>query len=353
MNRNVAVQEAAMRLRGVGLLLLTLLLLTLPLAILPAPRLAHAQQAGKVNRIGFLGTSPMNPHYEAFQQGVRELGYVEGRSIVIERRYSEGRAERLPDLATDLVQLKVEVILVEGCGAPLNAARQATGTIPIVVAACSDDLVFTGLVASLARPGGNITGLSELAPELGAKRLQLLKDVVPQVSRVAVLWNPTYSERFSPAFRFWSSDWRELREAARVLGMTLHPVEIRGPDDLDGAFAAMTTQRASALITSSDPVIVHHGKRIVDLAAKSRLPAVYSFREAVDAGGLMFYGPSIPDLFRRAATHVDKILKGAKPGDLPVEQPTKFELVINLKTAKALGVTIPPSIRARVDQMIE
>ncbi len=336
-----------MRLRGVGLVL------TLPLAILPAPLVAHAQQAGKVNRIGVLGISAMNPHYEAFRQGLHELGYVEGQNIVIERRYSEGRAERVPDLATELVRLKVDLILVEACGAPLNAASQATSTIPIVVAACNDDLVFTGLVASLARPGGNITGLSELTPELGAKRLQLLKDVVPKAVRVAVLWNPAYSERFSPAFRFWSSDWIEMREAARVLGITLQSVEIRGPDEFDSAFSAMTRQRASALITFSDPVIVHHGRRIVDLAAKSRLPAIYSFREAVDAGGLMFYGPSIPDLFRRAATHVGKILKGAKPGDLPVEQPTKFELVINLKTAKALGLTIPPSIRARADQMIE
>ena len=338
---------SAARLRGVGLVL------TLPLAILLAPPVVHAQQSAKVNRIGFLGTSAMNPHYESFRQGVREHGYLEGHNIVIERRYSEGRAERVPELAADLVRLKVDVILVEGCGALLNAASQATSTIPIVVAACSDDLVFTGLVVSLARPGGNITGLSELASELGAKRLQLLKDVLPKATHVAVLWNPAYSERFTPAFRMWSSDWREMREAARVLGVTLQPVEIRGPNDFDHAFSAMTSQRANALITSSDPVIVQHGRRIVDLAAKSRLPTVYSFREAADAGGLMFYGPSIPDLFRRAATHVDKILKGAKPGDLPIEQPTKFELVINLKTAKALGLTIPPSLLARADQVIE
>jgi putative ABC transport system substrate-binding protein len=333
-------------LRAVGLVV------TFALGLLAAPVVAEAQQPAKVPRIGFLGTSSTNPHYEALRQGLHEFGYVEGQNVAIERRYSEGRAERLPDLATTLVRLKVDVIVVDACGAPLNAASQATSTIPIVVAACNDDLVATGLISSLARPGGNITGLSELTPELGAKRLELLKEAVPRVKRVAVLWNPTYSERFSTNFRFWSSDWTEMRAAAQVLGMTLQSVEIRGADDFDTAFSAMRRERADALIAFSDPLVVFHGRRIADLAAKSRLPAMYPSREVVDAGGLMSYGPSISDMFRRAAVYVDKILKGAKPADLPMEQPTKFELAINLKTAKALGLSIPQSLLIRADQVI-
>jgi putative ABC transport system substrate-binding protein len=328
------------------------LLVTFTLGLLAAPLAVEAQQPAKLPRIGFLGTSSTNPRYEALRQGLHEFGYVEGQNIAIERQDSEGRAERLPDLATKLVQLKVDVIVVDACGAPLNAASQATSTIPIVVAACNDDLVATGLISSLARPGGNITGLSELTPELGAKRLELLKEAVPRVRRVAVLWNPAYSERSSATFRFWSSDWVEVRAAAQVLGVTLQSVEIRGPDDFDTAFSAMSRERAEALIAFSDPVIVFHGRRITDLAAKNRLPAMYASREVVDAGGLMFYGPSISDLFRRAAVYVGKILKGAKPADLPMEQPTKFELVINLKTAKALGLTIPRSLLLRADQVI-
>ncbi len=328
------------------------LILTFTLGHLAAPLAAKAQQPAKVPRIGFLATSPTNPNYEAFRQGLHEFGYVEGRNIAIERRYSEGKVERLPDLAAELVRHKVDVIVVDACGAPLNAASQATSTIPIVVAACNDDLVATGLISSLARPGGNITGLSELTPELGAKRLELLKEAVPKVRRVAVLWNPTYSERFSASFRFWSSDWTEIRAAAQVLGITLQSVEVRGPDDFDTAFSAMSRERADSLIAFSDPLIVFHGRRVTDLAAKSRLPAVYASREVVDAGGLMSYGPSSTDMFRRAAVYVGKILKGAKPADLPMEQPTKFELVINLKTAKALGLTIPQSLLRRVDEVI-
>jgi len=329
-----------------------LLLLILAMVTLGAPFVANAQQPAKVPRIGFLGTLPTNPRYEALRQGLHEFGYVEGQNIAIERQDSEGRVERLPDLATKLVQLKVDVIVIDACGATLNAATHATSTIPIVVAACNDDLVATGLISSLARPGGNITGLSELTPELGAKRLELLKEAVPKVKRVAVLWNPTYSERFSASFRFWSSDWVEVRAAAQVLGVTLQPVEIRGPDDFDTAFSAMTRERGDALIAFSDPLIVLHRKRIADLAAKYRLPAVYPSREVVDAGGLMSYGPSSTDMFRRAAVYVGKILKGAKPADLPMEQPTKFELVINFKTAKALGLTIPQSLLIRADQVI-
>jgi len=333
------------------------LIVTLALILLAAPLAIEAQQAGKVPRIGFLyyGSPGPSPGLDAFRQGLRELGYIEGQNIAIEYRYSysEGRAEGLPDLATKLVRLKVDVIVVDACGAPLNATSQATSTIPIVVAACNDDLVASGLISSLARPGGNITGLSELTPELGAKRLELLKETVPKMRRVAVLWNPAYSERFSANFRFWSSDWKEIRAAAQVLGVTLQSVEVRGPDEFDTAFSAMTRERAEALITFSDPSIVLHRRRIADLAAKSRLPAVYASREVVDAGGLMSYGPSTSDLFRRAAVYVDKILKGAKPADLPIEQPTKFALVINLKTAKALGLTIPQSLLRRTDEVIQ
>ena len=335
-----------MRLRSISLLV------TFALSLLAASLAVDAQQPVKVARIGFLGTLPTNPQYEALRQGLHEFGYVEGRNIAIERRYSEGRDERLPGLASQLVRLKVDVIVVDACGAALNAASQATNTIPIVVAACNDDLVATGIISSLARPGGNITGLSELTPELGAKRLELLKEAVPRVKRVAVLWNPAYSERLSANFRFWSSDWTEMRAAAQVFGMTLQSVEIRGPDDFDTAFSAMTKERAEALIAFSDSLIVFHARRIADLAAKSRLPAVYASREVVDAGGLMSYGPSIAEMFRRAAVYVGKILKGAKPADLPMEQPAKFELVINLKTAKALGLTIPQSLLLRADHVI-
>ncbi len=320
--------------------------------VVTAPLAAEAQPAGRVTRVGFLGTFSSNPHYEEFRHGLRELGYVEDRDIAIERRNSEGQAEVLPQLVAELMRLKVDVLVVDTCGAPLTAASQATRTVPIVVAACNDDLVASGLVSSLARPGGNITGLSELTPELGAKRLELLKQVASRVKRVAVLWNPTYSERFSATFRFWSSDWSEIRAAAQVLGMTLQSVEVRGPDDVDRAFLAMTKGRAEGLVTFSDPVIGLHERRIADLAARNSVPAVYASRAVVDAGGLMSYGPSMSDLFRRAAGYVGKILKGARPADLPMEQPTKFELVINLKTAKALGLAVPQSLLIRADQVI-
>jgi putative tryptophan/tyrosine transport system substrate-binding protein len=339
--------EEARTLRRVGLVI------TVMLGLLATPLAAETPKPARISRIGFLGTLPTSLHEEALRQGLNESGYVEGQNITFEPRYSAGKAERLPDLAMQLVRLKVEVIVVEACGALLNAASQATSTIPIVVAACNDDLVATGLISSLARPGGNITGLSELSPELGAKRLELLKEAVPRVRRVAVLWNPVYSERFSPNFRFWSSDWKEMRAAAQLLGMTLQSVEMRGPNDLDVAFSSMTRDRADGLIALSDPLIVLHRSRIAGLAAKSRLPAVYASREVVDAGGLMAYGPSTSELFRRAAAYVGKILKGAKPGDLPMEQPTKFELVINLKTAKTLRLPIPQSLLARADQVIQ
>lgn len=328
------------------------LIVTAILGLLAPPLVVRAQQPVKLPRIGFLGTFPANHHDEAFRQGLQEFGFVEGQNIAIERRYSEGRNDRLPELATALVGLKVDVIVVDAW-APLNAASQATSTIPIVVATCNDDLVATGLISSLARPGGNITGLSEVTPELGAKRLDLLREAAPKVRRVAVLWNPIDSERSSVNFRFWTSDWVQVRAAAQVLGMTLQPVEIRGSSGLETAFSAMTRERADGLIAFSDPLIVVNRRRITDLAAKSRLPAMYPSRELVDAGGLMSYGPSLSDMFRRSAGYAGKILKGAKAADLPMEQPAKFELVINVKTAKALGLTIPQSLLLRADSVIE
>ncbi len=321
------------------------------LALLAAPLAAEAQQAGKVPRIGFLHSSAAptptapRPSVDAFRQGLRDLGYMEGQNLLIEWRWAEEKLERLPALAAELVRLKVDLIYVVVCGAPLNAARQATNTIPIVIGACNDDLVGLGLVKSLARPGGNITGVSKLTPELSAKRLDLLKQVAPNVSRVAVLWNPAYSD--------WSGDWRELRAAARALGVTVQSVEFRGPGEFEGAFTTMTREGAEAVIAFSDSVIYSFPQRVADLAARHRIPAMYAYREITEAGGLMSYGPSLPDLYFRSATYVAKILKGAKPADLPVEQPTKFELVINLKTARALGLTIPPSVLMRADKVIE
>jgi len=315
--------------------------------LLAAPLAAGAQQPAKVPRIGYL--SPLSPpadsiRIEAFRQGLRDLGYVEGQNIAIEYRYAEGRFDRLPDLAAELVRLKVEVIVAASTPGIL-AAKNATSTIPIVMT-LSADPVPTGLVSSLARPGGNITGLSLLSGELNQKRLELLKEVVPNLSRVAALWNPA-----NPASRF---QLKETEAAARVLGVQLQPLEVRGPDpDFEGAFQAATRGRAGALITPDDLLIFIHRTRIVDFAAKKRLPAMHGFRELADAGGLMSYTANRPHLFRGAAMYVDKILKGAKPADLPVEQPTKFELVINLKTAKALGLTIPPSLLGRADEVIQ
>jgi putative ABC transport system substrate-binding protein len=309
---------------------------------------AEAQQAAKVSRIGYLSINLAGgPHMtEGFRQGLRELGYVEGRNVVIEFRDAEGKLERLPALATELVALKVDVIVVGGTVAAL-AAKQATRTLPIVFVSAVDP-VTDGLVASLARPGGNVTGLATLAPELVGKRLEQLKQIVPEVSQVAVLWQPgALGERTEKDLR------KEAEFAARVLGMRLQFVEARGPDDFDRAFSDMTRARAGALTVLGSSMLINERRHLVNLAAKNRLPAVYGLREYVDAGGLMSYGPNNVDLFRGAAAYVDKILKGAKPGDLSVEQPTKFELVINLKTAKALGITIPQSVLARADEVIQ
>jgi putative ABC transport system substrate-binding protein len=321
---------------------------TLAGGLLAAPLAAQAQQAAKVARIGYLATSlAASPHlHEAFRQGLRDLGYVEGRNVVIEYRDAEGKPERLPALAAELVALKVDVILAATVLAAL-AAKQATRTLPIVFAAASDPVTM-GLVTSLARPGGNVTGLSLLGEELVGKRLELLTQAVPGVSRVAVLWQPGGLPE-----RMEKDMLKEADVAARALGVRPQFVEARGPADIDRAFSDMTTARAGALTVLGTAMFFNERRRLVDLAAKNRLPAVYPWREFADAGGFMAYGPDLADLWRRAATYVDKILKGTKPADLPVEQPTKFELVINMKTAKALGLTIPQSVLARADQIIE
>jgi len=318
------------------------------LTLLAAPLAAEAQQAAKIARIGILGFNlAAAPHLpEAFRQGLRDLGYVEGHNFVIEYRDAEGKPERLPALAAELAALKVDVILVGGTPQAL-AAMQATRTLPLVLAGAGDP-VTSGLVTSLARPGGNVTGLSNLAPELVGKRLELLKQAVPGVSRVAVLWHPGgLGERTEKDML------KEAEVAARALGVRLQVVEARGPGDLDRAVSDMTRARAGALTVVPSAMLLGERRRLVDLAAKNRLPTVYPWREGVDAGGLMSYGPDFADLYRRAATYVDKILKGAKPADLPIEQPTKFELVINLKTAKALGLTIPQSLLLRADEAIQ
>jgi putative ABC transport system substrate-binding protein len=284
---------------------------------------------------------------EAFRQGLRDLGYVVGSNVVIEYRDAAGKADRFSALAAELVALQVDVIVTAGSTPSALAAKRATRTIPVVFVATGDP-VGSGLVTSLARPGGNITGPSSLTPALAGKCLELLKQTVPGVSRVAVLWQPGGMGERS------EKDMLQGAEvAAQALGVRLHFAEAKGPADFDRVFSEMTGARASALTVLPSVVFSAERRRLVELAAKNRLPAVYPWREAVDAGGLMSYGPNNADLFRRAATYVDKILKGAKPADLPVEQPTKFELVVNLKAAKALGLTIPPSVLVRADEIIQ
>src|SRR5712692_6762018 len=325
-----------MKIRPVALVILALVLLTAPLAA--------AAQPVKTIRIGWLSPGSTVTHgsfLDAFRQRLRELGYVEGRDLDIEPRWAEGKFDRLPSLAAELVGLRVHVIVAAGPPA-IQAVKQATTTIPIVMAIVVDP-VATGLVTNLARPEGNITGLSIMARELVGRQLGLLKEVVPEVSRVAFL-------AASPGN---ASLLREAQDAARALGVRLQPLEARDPSEIDSAFAEMTRERAGAVIVSTDTMLFIHRTRIVDLAAKGRLPLVAPVRQYVEAGGLMADGVIVPDLYRRAAIYVDKILKGAKPGDLPVEQPTKYELVINAKTAKALGLTIPPSLLQRADEIIQ
>jgi putative ABC transport system substrate-binding protein len=308
---------------------------------------AEAQQPKKVPRIGilFAGTPSTTAHlFEAFKQGLRELGYVEDQSVLLERRYGEAKAEQFPALAAELVRLKVDVI-VAVTNPGIEAVKQATDTIPIVMPNSSDP-VGAGFAASLARPGGNITGLSAFSPELNGKRLELLKETLAKLSRVALLLNPNVPGN--------ALDLKETESVARSLRLRIQSLEVRGLSDLESAFKAMTKGHADALIMfPGHPVLFVNRKKIVELAAKNRLPAIYSLREFVDDGGLMFYGPNLAESYRRAATYVDKILRGAKPADLPVEQPTKFEFVINLKAAKQIGLTIPPNVLARADKVIK
>ena len=314
----------------------------LGIGLFAAPVAVDAQAAVKIHRIAVLGNENAPP-WEAFRQGLRDLGYVEGRNISIESRWSEGKVDRHPALAIELVRLKPEVIVASGTQA-IRAAKQATTTIPIVMAVSAyPDKI--GLVASLASPGGNVTGLSNLGGELHGKLLELLKATAPNVSRVALLWNPANPVELLT--------FRDLRAAASAAGVEIQSVEVRSPDDLPTAFAAIASQGAQALLAHANPVNYKGRQLIADYALRKRIPSIFQEKIFVEAGGLMSYAPSFNDLFRRAATYVDKILKGAKPADLPVEQPAKFELVINLKTANALGLTVPPSILLRADRVIE
>jgi putative ABC transport system substrate-binding protein len=314
-------------------------------AVLSAPLAAEAQQAGKVYRVGFLWDSPaVWPHaLEGFRQGLRDLGWVEGRNIVVEYRWAEGQFDRLPTLVEELVRLKVDII-VAPASIYAEAAKRATSTIPIVFASHADP-IGTGHVDSLARPGGNITGLTVMMSETAAKSLELLEEAVPGLSRVAVVWDPaTPSHR--PAL-----DAVEVR--GRALGLQVQRLAVRGATEFDGAFSTIVRERASGVLVLSTPLFLGRARRLAELAMKHKLPTMFGPREHVEAGGLLSYSPDRADLYRRAAIYVDKILKGAKPADLPVQQATKFELVINMKTAKAIGLTIPPSFLSRADQVIQ
>jgi putative ABC transport system substrate-binding protein len=303
----------------------------------------EAQQAKKVSRVGILSPFISSADFllDAFRQGLRELGYVESRNIVIEYRSAEGRNDRLPELAAELVRLKVDVLVTTGPAA-VRAAKQATSTIPIVMGAVGDAVDF-GFVASLARPGGNITGMSWLGPELNAKRLEILNEVFPKLVHVAVLWDPATPKTYV----------RATEVAARSLGINLRVLEVAKPNDLDHAFATLTGEGAGALEVMPSTTFASQMRQLVDLAAKSRIPAIFPDERYAQAGGLPSYGPSFPEMYRRAATYVDKILKGRKPADLPVEQPTKLEFIINLKAAKQIGLTIPPNVLERANKVIK
>ena len=318
----------------------------LAIVLLAAPFAVEAQQVGKVHRIGFLGNSTAALEQnlvEPFRQGLRERGYTEGRDLVVEYRWAEGKYERFPDLIAELIRLKVDVIVTAGTPAAL-AVKRATTSIPLVMVAVGDP-VGTGLIASLSRPGGNATGLTSIAADLEGKRLELLREVIPRLAQMAVLWNPA-----SP---FQVVAEREVRAAAQVLQLRVLSLGVRAAEELDEAFDTIVKARPGALVVLADRLFLHNRARIVGFAARHHLPGVYAYRELVEAGGLMSFGPSYADMHRRAATYVDKILKGARPADLPVEQPAKFELVVNLKTAKALGLTLPQAVLARADQIIE
>ncbi len=312
--------------------------------LLTVPLGAFAQQQGKVWRVGMLETIPaaMNAaNLDAFRQGLRELGYVEGRSFIIEYRSADGRGERFADLAAELVALKVDLLVTRGASATV-AAKNATRTIPVVMTAIGEPLL---VVPSLAHPGGNVTGMSSVTVDIEAKRFGLLRELLPGIARIAALYN--MSSPTNP------SQWKEIETAAQSQGVQAQLLDVRKPEDLEPAFAAASTQRADGIVVGQDGLFQANRKLVAELAAKHRLPAIYRSMEFIEAGGLMAYGPSYPDLYRHAATYVDKILKGAKPADLPVEQPTKFHLVINLKASKALGLTIPQSLLLRADEVIQ
>jgi ABC-type uncharacterized transport system substrate-binding protein len=308
------------------------------------PHAAHAQQSGKVPRIGYLSAAEATPREDAFRQRLQELGYVEGKTIVVEYRFAEGKFDRLPALAEELVRLEVDLIVAAVTQASL-AAKHATRTIPIVFAAVSDPL-GTGLVTSLARPGANVTGVAGMSADIVGKSVELLREATPTVSRVAVIWNPDNAV-------YQAQMLRDTQLAAGRLGLELHIVAVRSPDEFESAFANIASVQAGALMVLSDPAYFPYAARMADLAVKSHLPAMHTIREYVVAGGLMSYGANFPALYRRAADYVDKILTGTKPTELPVEQPTKFEFVINLKAAKALGLAIPPTLLAFADEVIE
>jgi putative ABC transport system substrate-binding protein len=313
--------------------------------LLPLCSAVDAQQPTKIPRIGYLSTvSPAvnATRIEALRQGLRELGYMEGKNIFIEWRYAEGKVDRLPSLAAELVRLKVDLI-VTAASPPTRAARELTSTIPIVMA-FDDDPVGSGFVASLARPGGNVTGLSSLALEIGGKQLELLKEIIPRLSRVAILGTSTVPH--------YANVVKEIDVTAKALDVKVQDLDVLNASGLENAFGAASKALAGAVLVIGSPILNSHRQQIVVLAAKSRLPAIYSRPEYVQDGGLLYYGTSFPDLFRRAATYVDKILKGAKPAELPIEQPTKFDFVVNLKTAKQIGLTIPPHVLARADRVI-
>jgi putative ABC transport system substrate-binding protein len=308
---------------------------------------AAGQQTGKVPRIGFLAVGSREGRafmIEGLRQGLREHGYVEGQNIIIEYRFSEDRNDRLPALAGELVAMKVRLIVASGTPASF-AAKEATSTIPIVMGGIAADPVATGLIASLARPGGNITGMTMMSPQLAAKRLELLTRVVPRLARVAIFWNPP-----NPAY---GPILKELEAAAQALGLTLHRLEIRVPADFDGAFEAAVRQRAGALVAPGDPLVANRPRMVADIALKHRMPTVMDNKEFVEAGGLLSLGLDLVDSYRRAATHVDKILKGANPAELPMEQPSKFDLAVNLRTARVLGLTIPPAVLLQATHVIE
>ena len=316
------------------------------ISVLIAPSASQAQQRGHVPRLGYLGTSSASLESEllnAFREGLRDHGYVEGQNIVIEYRWAEGNYQRFPGLVADLVKQKVDLILTAGTPGAF-AAKRATETIPIVMAV-TGDAVGTGLVSSLARPGGNLTGLTTMVPDLEGKRLEILREILPKLVTVGVLLNTS-----NP---LTAIQWEQTKTGAKALGIQLQPIDLQRPEDFKDAFARIARQRPDAIMMVADRFQLAHRMQILDFVAKARVPAMYPYKDFVVAGGLMSYGPSYEDLFRRSATYVDKILRGAKPSDLPIEQPTKFEFLVNLKTAKILGVPIPPSLLQRADHVFE